>query len=300
MPENKLRNCLTITFLLLLQVACSAQQDSIPKQKKRALAVGFGVLYTGSMVGLNELWYKDFERSPLHSFDDSREWMGMDKAGHATTAYQIGAFGHSSMRWAGYSEKKSTLVGGSIGFAYLLGIEFLDGKSAAWGWSWSDIGANALGTGAFIGQQLLWEEQRFILKFSYKPSDFAQYRPSLLGSSWNERIFKDYNAQTYWVSTKVGSFGKNTWWPKWLMLSFGYSADGMLGANSNPLFDDDGTPLPQFQRFPQYLFSFDIDFQHIPIRRPWVRKVLGTFGIIKIAAPALELSNGKFTFHPFY
>ncbi|MEO0404366.1 MAG: hypothetical protein AAF193_05810, partial [Bacteroidota bacterium] len=61
-----------------------------------------------------------------------------------------------------------------------------------------------------------------------------------------------------------------------------------------------GLPLPRFERYSQYIFSFDIDFQHIPIRRVWVKKVLGTFGIIKIPAPALEFSNGQFTFHPLY
>ncbi|MEJ6491389.1 MAG: hypothetical protein QNL60_02870 [Flavobacteriales bacterium] len=59
------------------------------------------------------------------------------------------------------------------------------------------MGANALGSGLFLGHHLLWKEQRIVLKFSSHPTEFAKYRPEVLGSSYPERLLKDYNGQTY-------------------------------------------------------------------------------------------------------
>ena len=42
----------------------------------------------------------------------------------------------------------------------------MDGYSAEWGASSGDIIANALGTGLYISQELLWKEQRITPKFS--------------------------------------------------------------------------------------------------------------------------------------
>ena len=40
-------------------------------------------------LGLNYLWYKKFPHSRFHLFNDNKEWLNMDKMGHATTAYNI-------------------------------------------------------------------------------------------------------------------------------------------------------------------------------------------------------------------
>jgi hypothetical protein len=59
-----------------------------------------------------------------------------------------------------------------------------------------DIIANASGTALFV----LWKEQRITPKFSFHTTQYAQYRPNVLGSSLAEQMLKDYNGQTYWLS----------------------------------------------------------------------------------------------------
>ena len=48
-----------------------------------------------SLVGINEVWYKNYARSDFHFFDDLKEWNGMDKIGHACTSYQLNKISHS-------------------------------------------------------------------------------------------------------------------------------------------------------------------------------------------------------------
>ena len=284
---------------------CTAQAqhtptDTLSKKKKIILASSAVIGYTSSMVVLNGLWYSDFKRSPLHSFNDFNHWKGLDKVGHATTAFHVGFAGYHSMKWAGYSEDQSIYYGGSVGFVYLLGVELLDGTSAEWGFSWSDLGANAVGTSLFIGQQKLWEEQRFLLRFSSSQTDFPVYRSALLGATRNEQILKDYNGQTYWLSAHVADFTKSRKIPRWLMLSAGYGADGMLGAERNPSFDHEGNALPTFQRRTQFYLSLDLDLSRLVGKNKLLSGIFGAFGFLKIPAPTVEWRNGVCYLHPVY
>ena len=62
---------------------------------------------------------------------------------------------------------------------FLTTVETLDGFSKEWGASWGDLIANTSGTFVFIGQELLWKEQRIQMKYSFKASEYAKYRPDL-------------------------------------------------------------------------------------------------------------------------
>lgn len=158
----------------------------LPGKNRRMLITGINVVgYGGSLVLLNEAWYKGYARSSFHTFDDSREWLQIDKAGHAWTAYNTGRASTALWEWAGLSHKKAVLTGGLSGAAYLTAIEFLDAYSTKWGWSWSDIGANIFGSGLFMSQELLWNEQRIQFKFSfhknnYKDPQLEQSLPAFL------------------------------------------------------------------------------------------------------------------------
>ena len=161
-------------------------------------------------------WYKNYPQTNLHLFNDSKEWLQLDKFGHATTAYYMGLSGIEIMKWSGVKGKKRSIIGGSLGLVYLTGVEFLDGVSSQWGFSLSDVAANAGGSFLVIGQDLLWEEQRVRLKISSHLTDYAQYRPNLLGSFFSERLLKDYNGQTIWLSGNIGSFlPEESKFPKW-------------------------------------------------------------------------------------
>ena len=173
-----------ILFILMLTITFNsiAQSDSstVDRRKLNFLLIGGSVAYTATMVGLYNMWYKDYATSSFHFQSDNNQWMGLDKLGHSTTAYWLGRIGYHSLKWAGVKEKHSVWYGGSVGLFFLTTVEIFDGFSEGWGASWGDIAANVAGAGLFIGQQLGWKEQRIILKFSYHPTEYAQYRPDVL------------------------------------------------------------------------------------------------------------------------
>ena len=265
------------------------------------VSVTAGALYVGSMAGLYHLWYADYPRSSFHFFNDCSEWMLMDKAGHVTSAYWIGRIGYESLRWSGMEKNKAVWYGGMWGLIYLTTVEIFDGFSAEWGFSGCDMATNVLGTGLFIGQQLLWDHQPLTIKFSAHPTKYANYRPDLLGENFAQQLLKDYNGQTYWLSLNLASLmSKSNRFPKWLNVSFGYSADGMLGATSNPP-EYMEEPLPYFERYSQYYLSLDIDPTKIKTNNETVKWLLNLVGFIKLPFPALEFNRvDKVRWHWMY
>ena len=286
-------------YILLLCVVNSSlfASDSTSVFKKRKLVLGVTSLgiTTGSLIYLNQAWYQQYNTSQFHFFNDNDEWLQMDKCGHALTTYQTGRLMMNAMEWAGYTTKKQLVIGGLSGFAYMSAIEVMDGYSKGWGFSWGDMSANVLGSGLAIGQKILWKEQRIQLKFSYSPSDYAQYNPSLLGKSSSERILKDYNAQTYWLSINPSSFMKpETKFPKWLNIAVGYGASGMIGASyNNIIVTDKSGNVVNFNRYRQCYLSLDADLTRIKTKSKVLKAVFSWINIIKIPFPNIEFSEGK-------
>lgn len=280
-----------------------------PDKKRIWLVAGGNVaFYAGSLIILNEAWYKDYEKTSFHIFNDSKEWLQVDKFGHGWTAYTTGKYLSDMWQWAGLSHKKSVWLGGMTSFAYLTTIEVLDAHSAKWGWSWSDIAANTIGTGLYIGQELLWKEQRIQYKFSFHPSSYndpmlEQRADDLFGDSWYERMLKDYNSQTYWFSANIRSFFPKSNWPSWLTLSVGYGADGMFGGFENKWIDAAGTEVTRYDvpRVRQFYFAPDIDFTKIKTRSKFLRTTFNLLNAFKCPAPAIMLdSKGKFKAYAIY
>lgn len=295
-------------FLLLITVhhgiANCFLKDSISAFKKRkiGLLAGSAVLTTGSLIYLHQVWYSQYNSGRFHYFDDSQEWLQMDKCGHTLTNFQISRLMMDAFQWAGFSKKKKLFIGGTMGFAYMTVVEVMDGYSTGWGFSWADMGANALGTALAVSQQAAWNEQRIHLKFSFHRTSLAQYNPELLGSKFSEEILKDYNGQTYWLSVSPFSFIRSDRkLPRWLAVSFGYGADGMLGANyNNFLVMDDQGNVTNYDRVRQFYISLDVDLSKIKTRSKALKAVFNALNIIKIPAPTLEFSNGKTKFHYLY
>jgi hypothetical protein len=275
--------------------------DTLHKGRLTGVSVTATALYAGSMIGLYQLWYSDFPQSSFHFINDGGQWLSMDKIGHATTSYWIGRIGYESLRWSGVERKKALWYGGMWGLVFVSTIEVFDGFSEEWGASYYDIVANTLGTGFFIGQQLGWDDQRLTLKFSFHPTEYADYRPDLLGENIWQQVIKDYNGQTYWLSGNIHSFlHKDSRFPRWLSVSFGYSGEGMLGAKSNPE-EYNGEPLPDFERYPQFFLTLDADLTKIRTNNETVRLLLNLVGFIKIPFPAVEFNRvDKAKFHWIY
>ena len=259
-------------------------------------------LYVGSMTGLYYLWYAGYDQSPFHFYNDNAEWLQMDKVGHSTTAYHLGLLGYEALRLAGLDEKKSLLYGAPLGFVFLSTVEVFDGLSTGWGFSWGDMAANALGTGLFMGQQALWHEQRISMKYSYHNTNFPQYRPDILGSTLPERMLKDYNGQTIWLSFNFKSLflNKDSKFPAWLNVALGYSAEGMTGGfyNTNQY---NGQEIPEYIRTRQFVLSPDIDLTRIPVENKFLKTTLKVLSFIKIPMPAIMLdSQGNFSAYWLY
>lgn len=284
-----------LILLLLISFNSFSQQDTLNPKRLKAVIAAETIGYTGALIGLHTLWYKDEPSSSFHTFNDNREWLQMDKIGHGVTSYYVGMAGYEVLKWSGVGRKKSIWYGGTLGLLFLTSVEVFDGYSEAWGFSWGDVAVNTAGSGMFIAQQLAWDEQRVLLKYSYRKSKYADVRPNLLGENLLQNAIKDYNGQTYWASANIASFlGKDTKFPKWLNLAVGYGADGMVGA-----FNNDFSPTITRQR--QYYLSLDIDLTRIKTKSKLVNTILGAFGFIKFPLPTIEFNqHGKTKFYGIY
>ena len=283
--------CLQILFFVFIFTQlrnATAQCDTLPVHNKKLWALGIGIVPTASSYFLlNELWYKDYPRTQLHSFNDNGEWLQMDKAGHAFSAYQLCKLYTSLYRWSSIDNSSSIMLGCASSMLYLTSIELLDGRSAQWGFSWGDMLANTSGNFLFFAQQKCWNEQRIALKFSYQPSVYAKENPEQLGRNFQQRIIKDYNAQTYWASFNIHQFmASDAAFPRWLNLAIGYGATKMTTAKN--VVDD----VNNFQREREFYFSFDADLERVQWKKKWMRRTAKVLSFIKIPGPTLEIREG--------
>lgn len=282
------------------------QPLAVNKKKVRLVTAANIIGYGGTMVALYSTWYKNYPKSGFHFFDDNREWKQVDKAGHGYSAY-IESYGSMEMwKWTGISRRKSAVIGSLSALGYQSIIETLDGFSSQWGWSWGDMSANVFGSGLLLGQELLWNDQRVKFKFSFHPknygaSDLSARADAVYGSSWSERMIKDYNGQTYWLSANIKSFLPKSKLPEWLSVAVGYGADGMFGAESNLGKDDFGNVIfdrRDIGRYRQFYISPDIDLTKIKTKNKLLKLTLGALNALKFPAPSLEYnSKGKIVFH---
>ena len=267
----------------------------------RGVIIAESTVGTLAMIGLHYLWYKKFPHSRFHLFNDNNEWLNMDKAGHATTAYNICAFQYNTMQWCGLNNNRSNWIAGLTALGFQTIIEIFDGFSQKWGFSKGDMLANIAGTGLFMVQQFAWKDQRMQLKFSFHRTVFPKYNPGELGENKWQRWLKDYNGQTYWLSVNPSSFmNKKTDFPKWLNLVAGYGAGGMTGAVFNPATIGNKI-LPEFTRERKYFFSFDADIYRLFNKASSPLLFLPALNIMKLPSPAFEFKrNTKMKFYSYY
>ncbi|MEM6719097.1 MAG: DUF2279 domain-containing protein [Bacteroidota bacterium] len=271
--------------------------DTLHKPRRNFVVISEASLATATLIGLDRIWYADFPRSSFQFINDNNEWLQMDKAGHVFASYYVGNIGAKVLNWSGVSKKDQLIYGATLGFGFLTAVEIMDGFSAEWGASWGDVLANGLGTGLYVGQELLWNEQRIKLKYSFHRTRFAELRPSKLGSGFLEESLKDYNGQTYWLSANVHSFFKQSKIPKWFNVAFGYGADGLIAGTT----ETQREILPELKRFRQFYFSIDIDLTKIETNSKFLNSIFSVINFIKIPAPTLEINSlGKLKFHAIY
>lgn len=308
----------TLFFLCLPATAWSQDSlrflepaDTLIKPRLASVVGAQVAVYGGSLIFLSSAWYRDYNQTQFHTFDDSQEWLQIDKMGHCLTSWYLGRIGINMMEWSGMSKKKSILYGAAGGFLYMTGIEVLDGFSTGWGFSWSDMSANILGTGFIIGQKFIQNSPvgsgfkkgigGVSLKFSFHQTNWPALRPSLLGDAeLSNQILKDYNGQSYWLSFNISSFMRtDAKFPKWLNVAVGYGGEGMISGNPQYVMLGDGNTI-WVERYRQYYLSLDIDLTKIKTKSRLLKTVFEVVSFIKIPAPAFEMSKKGLIFHPVY
>ncbi|WP_046745400.1 DUF2279 domain-containing protein [Kordia zhangzhouensis] len=301
-----MKRILRLFFIICIVNTATAQltppsfwtvSDTLHKPRRNFVAITEASLATATLISLDRIWYADFPRSSFQFINDNNEWLQMDKAGHVFTSYYVGHVGVKVLRWSGVSKRDQLIYGATLGFGFLTAMEVMDGFSAEWGASWGDVLANGLGTGLYVGQELVWNEQRVTLKYSFHQTQFAELRPNKLGDGLLEEVLKDYNGQTYWLSANVHSFFKQQKIPRWFNIAFGYGAEGMVAGTSQKQREI----LPNQQRYRQFYFSIDVDLTKIQTKSKFLKSVFEVINFIKIPAPTLEINTlGKLRFHPIY
>jgi hypothetical protein len=302
--------CISISFTILARNKNDFDTDTTMNLKDSSslnhkriikLAVAGGVAYTGAMIGFYHFDYQDKLQSHFHIGPVTNNWrMHMDETHHATASYYIGRIGFDLLHWAGMNETRATWIGGLSGFIMLSSQEILDGFSTRWGASFGDLTTNALGSAFFISQQLLWHDQRMVLKWSYHPTSFPAYCPEELGRNSFQKMIKDYNGQTFWISANLKSFSnQDSHVPRWFNIALGLGATGITGpVNENPVAG--GNPNSTFEPRRLYYIAPDIDLTKIHTKSKTLKWFFEAFGFLKFPLPALELSGKGLKFKPFY
>lgn len=281
--------CILIVTAGFLPAVTVLGQDTLALKRNNRILLYSSAAYGAGLVGLNNLWYKGADRSALHSFNDNKEWLQMDKVGHGFSTYTLTKLSyHLYSKTDKKSSKQAILYSGISSFTFLTTIELLDGYSKRWGFSWGDFIANTGGIGLFMLQEQLFEKQIVQMKYSFRTTPYSELRPNVLGANLLEENFKDYNGQTYWLSANLYNIFPSIE-PKWLSVSFGLGADAMVfGSERDTVFEGS-----RYEAERQYYLSLDVDWSKIKTKKEWVRWVFRVANCIKIPAPAIELKGGK-------
>ncbi len=297
--KNKIIILLVLIFSFQDLTSKDTIRNKVDKNFYKFLAVE-GVVLTGVISYLKNEWYSDKKRVPFHFYNDFKGWYQVDKFGHFYASYLESNIGYSLMKKFNFSEKKSLYLGGFQGLILETPIEFFDAYYEGWGFSVSDMVANALGSVFFITQQKVFGEQLIRPKLSFSRSIYARNAYGLLGKNnlISEFIY-DYNGYTFWFSFSPNKVFKIKKIPKWLNLAIGYGADGMLGEFENKKLYK-GNNLPNYNRYRQFYLSLDIDFSKLKTNSKFLKKVYNALSYIKIPLPTIELSNKKVKGHFFY
>ncbi|SDK78019.1 Uncharacterized conserved protein YfiM, DUF2279 family [Catalinimonas alkaloidigena] len=273
-----------------LAIAQYADTAQVNKKKLTRIILAESAFYVAGMSYLQFIWYKDHEAVPFHFYDDHKGYLQIDKFGHVFGSYLESYAGYHLLRDAGVSRKKSLMYGGALGFVLQAPIEVFDGLYEGWGFSWSDVVANATGSALVVGQELLFREQLVKYKFSFWRSPYAAQANGYMGRNFLQSLFLDYNGHTYWLSAPLNKLVWHETLPPWLSVAAGYSANGMFGEFENLRYYR-GVWLPETARYRQFLLSLDVDWTRIPTRSRFLKKVFNVLFFVKVPFPALEVNT---------
>jgi hypothetical protein len=64
--------------------------DTLNQTRLKGVVLSEGVLASGALIGLNQLWYKDYPKSNFHFINDNNQWLQMVKVEHFYSTYHLG------------------------------------------------------------------------------------------------------------------------------------------------------------------------------------------------------------------
>lgn len=292
-----MRYFIIISLFFLFCFPIKAQDSIQHKQIKRIINwTGKGILYTGFTYMETQQFYTNYPYSKFHWKNDLHTWKGMDKCFHSFGSYQLQAFFFETHQLFGYTKNQSLNLALLESMVFGFTKEFGDGHIDIGGWSMYDIGMNTIGNLGFYLQQRIWDKQIIKYKYSYVNSGLQHYNPKILGTSYKNYWLRDYNGQTYWLSTSLGAL--NLTEKKWLKpigIAFGYGGENLLHEFNNNKVSGAPILIP----YRQYYLSLDIDWSEIETNRKSLKTFFWILNRFKFPLPTLQItSNGKLSFSP--
>lgn len=259
-----------------------------------------------TMYALNRLWYAEEGQADFAFYsdriarrfpdletdgwlDDWHTYVQQDKLGHTFVTWHLTRVVGEYGRWAGLSDRRAGLFGGTVATLFQSQIEIFDGFSKEYGFSRTDVLANAVG-GLVGGLQVAFPERLdwFTAKYSYHRSPF--YDEDISSNavfSYVGNVLKDYDGISYWLVIRPNELVPahlESRWPDWLAFSVGHSGDGL----AHPISGQRG-----YEHRRQLFLSIDIDLTPYIDRLPRpLQPVASFFSFIRLPAPAIEFSDG--------
>lgn len=283
---------LIIPLLIAIGLFLSSKRNEPLFVLKRNFSVLF-FIYGLILFSLSNIWYDFSKSSNFHWFNDGLEWMYLDKFGHAWSTYAFTRVINFLIEPYNFLPKQRFFVLFLTGPILWSGIELLDGFFPTYGASYFDIMANFSGAIIFLIQHHFFKTIKFPLKFGFSPSAFSHLRPNMLGDNYLTSFFKDYNGHTYWINIPIKGL-------KFLCISIGYGADGLIGGHSNQFYSSDNRfhDYTNIERVQQFYLSFDIDLDQIEVNSRLYVFIRGFLNSFRIPFPAIELNmNEGIKFH---
>jgi uncharacterized protein YfiM (DUF2279 family) len=270
-----------------------SQSDTNYQVKKTIVVSSQAISYLGFTYEMSQHFFTTTPMSAFHLKQDWKTWRGLDKVFHSYGSYQLSSLFYQMNRWAGFSKKRALNLAFIESTIFSTTKEYCDGRIEVGGWSWYDMGMNFAGNSLFYLQEKFLDKQLFQMKYSYNNSGLQHYNPNVLGASWKTFWLRDYNGQTFWISTSLGNMNLTTnKWLKPLAICFGYGGNNLIWEFSNKQIN--------LERYSQFYLGLDIDLTQIKSKYQLINTALFLFNRLRIPLPCIEYNSlGQFSFHPF-
>jgi|GEM_PF-404365 len=250
----------------------------------------------------NTIWKN---KSDFKILEDGSYAIYADKPGHVIGTYLASYAMTEALMTSGVDWESSVVTGGLLGFAYNTYVEVLDGYGANFGFSPTDMYANAFGAGLYIAQFYSPFLQNVTPKFTYFPANWHGQKKR----QPHDFFIDDYSSHTLWLSFNVHNLlpdNYKEYWPSWLELSLGYAARNLTVAyDPDNIYSHD--PNATFRNNdvegdPKFIIALDYNLvKLLPDGGSFWNWAKQTLNYFKLPAPAIEIGiNGKTKFFLIY